>query len=226
MAPNPPKQHPPLAVAPRVKPRLRGVSHEIAAYLAVPAAAALVATARGGSARAAAVTYGASVFILFAVSAFYHRPFWTPAWRNFLGRLDHAAIFILIAGTYTPLCLLIGPGAGYTLLAVAWGCATVGIVVALAWGAAPKKVMATVYVLFGWLLMPIMPALRAALGDGPLLLVLAGGLAYTAGAVIYAVRRPDPFPVVFGYHEIFHLLVVGAAACHFVVVAQAIRSMT
>jgi len=217
MAPNPPKL--------RVKPALRGVSHELAAYVALPSAFLLVGSARAGTPTLAASVYGASVFFLFAASAVYHRPFWTPRARGLVGRLDHSAIFVLIAGTYTPFALLLGPGLGHTLLALVWAGAAAGIALALAWGDPPKKLMAGIYVLLGWTLVPAIPALRAAVGDRTLSLLLLGGLFYTVGAAVYAFRRPDPLPKVFGYHEIFHLLVVAAAAAHFVVVLTVVRGL-
>ena len=217
MAPNPPQR--------RSKPLLRGVSHQIAAFLAAPAAAALVMGAGGGSARAAALTYGASLLTLFAVSASYHRPTWSPRVRRVLWRIDHSAIFVLIAGTYTPFCLLIGSAGGRFALAAIWIVAALGVSVSIAWPDAPKKVMAVIYVGFGWMAVPVLPMIRATIGDGTLALLFLGGLLYSLGAIIYALRRPDPFPAVFGFHEIFHLCVVAAAACHFVGVGAAIRAL-
>jgi hemolysin III len=212
-------------VAPRVKPLLRGVSHQIAAFAAAPAVLSLVVRAKGGAAELAASVYGASVFTLFAVSALYHRPFWPPRARAIIGRVDHSAIFLLIAGTYTPFCLLLGPGAGYKLLAAVWAAAALGILFVVVWAEAPKPLKAALYVLMGWFIVPCVPALRAAIGDDKVMLLIGGGLAYTGGALVYALRRPDPFPAVFGFHEIFHVLVIAAATCHFIVVAHAIRAM-
>jgi hemolysin III len=212
-----------VAPAPRTKPRLRGVSHQIAAFLAAPAGAVLVAGANGASARNAAITYSLCLFGLFTVSATYHRPMWSERARRLLWRLDHSAIFFLIAGTYTPFCMLLPPGLRGAALAAVWTGAAVGTAVSLLWVGAPKRLMAALYVLVGWVAVPVLPALAARLGAGALALLFAGGLLYTAGAAIYAWRRPDPFPTVFGFHEIFHLLVVAAAACHFVVVLVAIR---
>jgi hemolysin III len=217
MAPNPP-QH-------RKKPLLRGVSHQIAAFLAAPAAAALVMGAGGGSARAAALTYGASLLTLFAVSATYHRPTWSLRVRRVLWRIDHSAIFVLIAGTYTPFCVLLGGAVGRLALAAVWIGAAIGVTVAIAWPDASKRVMAAIYVGFGWMAFPVLPMLRAKLGGHALALLFAGGLLYCLGALVYARRRPDPFPAVFGFHEIFHLFVIAAAACHFVVVGSAIRAL-
>lgn len=215
----------PVSPAPRVKPLLRGVSHQIAAFVALPAAATLVLGASGGSALAAALTYGASVVTLFSVSALYHRPTWSKRGYQIMWRLDHAAIFVLIAGTYTPLCLLMGPGTGTRLLVAVWSGAGVGIVLSMLWPTAPKKLMAGLYVALGWFAGAALPSIRGAIGDGALALLLVGGLLYTVGAVIYAKRRPDPFPTVFGFHEIFHLAVIAAAVCHFVVVGDAIARL-
>jgi hemolysin III len=210
---------------PPAKPLLRGVSHEIAAFVALAAWIALAAFAPPGRARAASHVYGASLFTLFLVSGLYHRTNWRPRARAWMRRLDHSAIFVLVAGTYTPLCLLLPPSTGLTLLAVVWGAAALGIVQSIAWPSAPRPVAAALYVALGWAVVWVLPALRGVLGRSALALLFAGGAAYTVGAVIYAARRPDPFPRVFGYHEVFHALVVGAAACHFAVVAQTIRGL-
>ncbi len=193
--------------------------------MAAPATLALIARAKSGSAEVAAAVYGASLFTLFAVSAIFHRPFWPPAVRAVIARIDHSAIFLLIAGTYTPFCLLLGPGRGHALLAAVWTGAGVGILLATTWTHAPKPLMAAVYVLLGWIIIPVVPALRASIGDHALLLLLVGGLIYTAGALVYALRKPDPFPTVFGFHEIFHVLVIASATCHFVVVEAAVRAL-
>ena len=207
------------------KPLLRGVSHEIAAGVALLAWIALAALAPSARGRAAANVYGASLFALFAVSALYHRPTWAPRARLWMRRLDHSAIFLLIAGTYTPFCLLVGGGRGSALLAAVWSGAALGVVQSVAWPRAPKPLLAIVYVALGWMVLPLLPALRAALGPGALALLAAGGLVYTAGAVVYASGRPDPFPRVFGYHEVFHAMVIVAAALHFAVAALAIRAL-
>ncbi len=227
MSPNPPAARlaSPNSAAVRVKPRLRGVFHEIAAYLSLPVVIGLVAMARGRIAVAGAATYGATLFLAFAVSAVYHRPHWRPRPRSILGRVDQATIFLLIAGTYTPFCLLLGRGRGWFLLAVVWAATAAGVVLALLWDQAPKRTMAAIYVVLGWFVLPVLPALRAAVHAGPFLLLMAGGALYTIGAAVYAFRRPDPFPAVFGYHEIFHVLTVVGAACHLAVVGVAIRAL-
>jgi hemolysin III len=211
--------------ASRSKPLLRGVSHEIAAFAAVPVSLALVAGARSSSAQMGAVTYGSTLFMLFFVSALFHRPTWSQRARLLMGRIDNSAIFLLIAGTSTPICLVLGGGLGRTLLVVVWTGALMGIVLSVAWPAAPKPLMASLYVLLGWVSVVAAPGLWTAMGRPALLLLVAGGLVYTAGAIVYALRRPDPFPRVFGYHEIFHLLVVAAAACHFVAIRAAVLAL-
>jgi hemolysin III len=209
----------------RVKPLLRGVSHEVAAFLAFAAWMGLLTVAPAGRARAAAGVYGATLFALFAVSALYHRPTWGTRARLLMRRLDHSAIFLLVAGTYTPFCLLLGGIMGHALLAGIWAAALLGVLQSIFWVGAPRPLVALFYLALGWAAVPIMPALRDVLGGAAIALLAAGGLAYTLGAVIYAVRRPDPFPAVFGYHEIFHALVIVAAACHYTVAEWAVRAL-
>ncbi len=207
------------------KPLLRGVSHEIAAAAALVAWIALVAAAPSPRARLAATVYGATLLALFTISALYHRPTWAPRARLFWRRLDHSAIFLLIAGTYTPFCLLLGGAAGSALLAVVWTGAAAGVVQAVAWPTAPKPLVAVVYVALGWVVIPVVPILRLQLGPAFIALLAAGGITYSLGAAVYALRRPDPFPRVFGYHEVFHALVVLAAVLHFVVAARAVLAL-
>lgn len=204
------------------KPLLRGVSHEIAAALSLAAWVATALTAPPGRATVAAHVYGASLFTLFSVSALYHRPMWPPRARLFMRRLDHSAIFLLIAGTYTPMCLLLGER-GTPVLALAWIGAVLGIVRAVLWPTAPRWFAAALYVLLGWLIVPLLPAVAQAAGAGGLALLTVGGLVYSLGAVVYATKRPNPFPRVFGYHEVFHAMVIAAAALHFAVVLEALR---
>ena len=207
------------------KPLLRGVSHEIAAGVALAGWIVLALVAAPGRARLAANVSGASLFTLFLVSALYHRPTWRPRARLLMRRLDHSAIFLLIAGTYTPFCLLLPPQSGRLLLAVVWGGAVAGVLQSLLWPRAPRTLSAGVYVLLGWVVIPVLPSLRATLGAGAVALLAGGGAMYTVGAIVYASRRPDPFPRVFGYHEVFHALVIAAAACHFAVAASAVGAL-
>jgi len=195
---------PPLAQPARMRPKLRGVSHQWAAFAAGPAALLLAWRAPSVTGLTGALVYGVSLVGLFTTSAIYHRVYWPLSIRRVIGRIDHSAIFLLIAGTYTPFCLLLGPGAGHALLASVWAGALVGIAIVLGWHGIPKP-------------------LRALLGDAALWMLFVGGAFYTVGAVIYATRRPDPFPRVFGFHEIFHLLVIAAAICHYVVVDAAVH---
>jgi hemolysin III len=213
-----------LDLAPQ-KPLLRGVSHEAAAFVALVGWIVLVAVAPSAQARTAAHVYAATLFALFAISAAYHRPTWSPRMRAWMRRLDHSAIFLLIAGTYTPLCLLLGGRRGGIMLAVAWIGAALGVAESVLWVRTPKPILAALCVALGWVALPILPAVRDAVGTGGLVLLGAGGAAYTAGAIVYATRRPDPWPRVFGYHEVFHALVIVAAACHFAVTLSAVRAI-
>jgi hemolysin III len=208
------------------KPLLRGVLHEVAAFVAAIAGGILVAVAPGPRARVGAVVYGISLVALFAVSAIYHRPNWSEKARRALRRVDHSAIFLLIAGTYTPFSFLLGSRTGWVFLGVVWAGALLGIVLSVAWVGAPKVLVAAVCVLLGWAALPVLPALKAALGTGAVVLLAAGGIVYSLGALVYAVRRPNPFPAVFGYHEVFHALVIVAAGFHFAVVARAVVALS
>jgi hemolysin III len=204
-----------------VKPKLRGVFHEWAFYVSLPLAAWLVASAPAGRATLAAAVYGASVVALFGASALYHRIDWvSAAARRWMRRLDHSMIFVLIAGTYTPFALLALDGALATVILVAvWAGAAAGVVMTMLWIDAPKWLIAIVYVSLGWVAVAAFPQLFDALGITAVAMIAGGGLLYTAGAVVYALRRPDPAPKVFGYHEIFHVLVIAAAAMQYAVVA-------
>ena len=203
------------------KPRLRGVSHKWAFYVSLVLGAALVLSAPSGRAMAAAAVYAACVAILFGTSALYHRIDWrsTNA-RRWMRRLDHSAIFLLIAGSYTPFALLALDGMlADVILVVVWAGALGGIVLKLVWIDAPKWLVALIYVALGWVAVAATPELVDELGITGAGMVGLGGLLYTAGAVIYARRRPDPVPAVFGYHELFHLLVIIAAGLQYAVIA-------
>jgi hemolysin III len=209
----------------RPKPKLRGISHLVAVAVALAGWGVLLNAAPSTRAAVAASVYGASLAVMFGVSALYHLPTWSPARRRFLRRLDHAAIFLLIAGTYTPLCLQLGPTRGLGLLAFVSTGAVFGIAQAVIYPDAPKYVGIPIYLALGWAVFPLVGTVRASVGADGLLLLAAGGIAYSAGAVIYWLRRPDPFPAVFGYHEIFHLLVVAAAGAHFAVILPVVRGL-
>jgi hemolysin III len=208
------------AAPPLTKPLLRGVSHEIAAGVALAGCISLTLSAQNVRARTGALVYGLTLVALFSISALYHRPTWAPRARAWMRRLDHSAIFLLIAGTYTPICLLLGGTKGNALLAVVWIGAVAGVVFSVAWLKAPKWLLAACAVVLGWVILPVASAVHAAVGTWGLVLIGLGGVAYTLGALTYALKRPNPFPRVFGYHEVFHALVILAAALHFAVVAR------
>lgn len=212
MSPAPEASSPP-------KPRLRGQIHFASAFAALGAGIMLVAFAADSYARFATAIYAASLVNLLATSATYHIPNWSPTARARMRQLDHAAIFILIAGTFTPICLLVmDESAGKTLLAIVWAGAALGTLKEFLWPRAPKVVTALICVLLGWSGIPAVPRLYADFGLPTVFLMLAGGVAFTLGAVAYALKRPNPYPTTFGYHEVFHALVVIAAAMHFAMV--------
>jgi len=207
------------------KPVFRGVSHEIAAAFALSGWVTLVHAAPGPRAALAAGVYGLALFAQFSISALYHRPRWGARGRLLMRRLDHAAIFLLIAGTYTPVCLLLPPETRGWLLPLVWTGALAGMVLSVAWPMAPKWLMAAVTVGLGWAVVPTFPALTSAVGVGGITLLAAGGITYTAGAMVYALRRPDPSPRYFGYHEVFHLLVIAAAVMHYAAVTGVVGAI-
>ncbi len=205
----------------KVKPRLRGVSHEYAFFVSLVLGGGLILLAQGGEARLAVAIYAASLSALFGVSALYHRVDWQrPESRRWMRRLDHTMIFFLIAGTVTPFALLVmdGPLATALLIAV-WSGALAGTIVELVWVDHPKWVAAVVYIAVGMIGALGFPAIVAEAGIVAGLLIAAGGALYATGAIVYAAGRPDPRPAVFGYHEIFHVLVIAAAAAHFAAIA-------
>jgi hemolysin III len=206
---------------PLPKPRLRGVLHKWAFFASLVLGVALVVLAPGGRGTFAAAIYAASVAALFGVSALYHRIDWKSAVsRKRMRRLDHTMIFVLIAGSYTPFAVLVLDGTLATVILIAvWGGAVAGALMKLLWIDAPKWLVAGTYVLLGWVAVAAFPGLLDELGVAPTALVAAGGVLYTLGAVVYAVRRPDPAPAVFGYHEVFHALVIAAAALQYAVIA-------
>jgi hemolysin III len=203
------------------RPRFRGVSHQYAFFASLITGAVLVLVAPTRKASTAAAIYAASVSGMFGASALYHRISWRPATRRWMRRLDHSMIFVLIAGSYTPFALLVLHGTlANVVLAVVWGGALAGVVLKLAWVDAPKWLMALIYLALGWVGVATVPQMLSRAGIGAVTLLIAGGLLYSAGAVVYALRRPDPRPKVFGYHEIFHVLVIAAAAAHYAAIAS------
>jgi hemolysin III len=212
-----------MNVSPKLEeviPRLRGVLHVYAFWFAAVAAGALVALAPTDRARVAAAIYGAALCALFAASGLYHRWRWHPRWKPLLRRLDHATIYLFIASTTTPIALLVLSGTiQIVVLASVWAGAGLGIAFALAWIDAPRLLTAATYLAVGWAGVVAVPQILREVGVAPFVLFLLGGVLYSAGATIYAARRTDPWPRTFGFHEIFHALVVAAAVTHFVAIA-------
>jgi hemolysin III len=196
------------------------VSHQIAFFVSLPLGAALAVSAHGAVARAAAITFAASVAGMFGASSLFHRVAWTPSARRWVGRLDHTMIYALIAGSYTPVGLLaIHPGWRAPILATVWGGTLAGAVTKLVWRGAPAWIAPATCVALGWIAVIAFPQIIGRIGVAGALLLLGGGLAYTIGALVYARRRPDPIPATFGYHELFHALVIVAVACQYATVA-------
>ena len=203
-----------------VKPRLRGLSHALAFVAAVPLGIVLILEAETARGRLAAAVFATSVVTMFGASAFYHSPNWSVGPRRWLRRFDHAGIYLLIAGTYTPFGLLVLEGYWeFLVLGVVWTGALAAIVFKFGWVDAPKWISAVLGVTLGWVGVIMFPQLLDDIGLGGSALVLVGGLLYTIGAVVYATRRPDPYPSVFGFHEVFHVLVIAAVACQYAAVA-------
>jgi len=206
---------------PRLKPRLRGVLHQWAFAVSLLAGVGLVLEAGSARARVAVTVYALSVAALFGTSALYHRVNWrTLSARRWVRRLDHTMIFVVIAGSYTPFAVLVMPGTlGTVVLIAVWSAALAGAVFKLVWIDAPSWLGAATYVSIGWIALVALPELLERLGIAAVGALALGGILYSVGAVIYAHKRPDPAPTVFGYHELFHLLVIVAAALQYAVVA-------
>ncbi|MCT2295854.1 PAQR family membrane homeostasis protein TrhA [Brachybacterium muris] len=205
------------------KPRLRGMIHLATFPVVLITGLLLVAFGETLAIRLACTVFVATASLLFGISALYHRGTWSPQHAIILRRFDHANIFLIIAGTYTPLAIsLLQPRDAATLLAICWGGAAVGVLFRLFWTGAPRWLYVPAYIALGWVAIFYMPQMLAGGGWAVVSLLVAGGLAYTAGAMVYAVKRPDPSPAWFGYHEIFHVGTVAGFACHFAAVALSI----
>ena len=202
------------------KPRWRGVSHQWAFFASLLTGAALIVAAQGTREVVAMSVYAFSLSALLGTSALYHRVDWDPGPRRWMRRLDHTMIFVFIAGTYTPFALLVMEGTmAEVILVVVWASAVGGAILNLAWWDAPKWFTSLVYISTGWVAIAALPQLWAKIGPVGVGLIALGGLLYTAGAIVYATKRPDPSPEVFGYHEIFHLFVIAAAAVQYAAIA-------
>jgi hemolysin III len=207
------------------KPLLRGVLHQWAAVYALGAGTGLVVLAPTPNARIAVAIYAASLVLLLTISAVYHRCTWTTGVRVWLRRADHASIFLLIGGTYTPIVMLaIGGDDGRHLSIAIWSGVALGVLVSMLWPHAPKFVTATIAVAVGWTIVPYVGVLRRVLDSTELWLIVVGGIAYTVGAVVYAAKRPNPWPRTFGYHEIFHALTLVGAGLHLAAVLSIVRT--
>jgi hemolysin III len=202
------------------KPLLRGAVHEAAFWLSLLSGTLLVVGAAGAKQAAASAVFAASMTACFGISALYHRRTWRPTARLWMRRADHAGVYLLIAGTYTPVSLLVLEGAWRpVILIVVWSGALAAIVLKFAWVAGPKWLAAAIAIALGWVAAAALPQLAVRLDPVALTLIVLGGLAYTAGAVVYVRRRPDPSPRVFGYHELFHVLTVIAAGLQYAAIA-------
>ena len=205
------------AGADELVPRLRGVSHAGAAVLAIAAAVVVIVIAPAGRATVAAAVYGAGLIALFGCSALYHRWPGPVRFKPMLRRIDHSTIFAFIAASYTPVALVLlrGPLV-WVILGLVWTGAIAGVAFSLGWIQAPRPLVAGSYLTLGWVSVIAIPQLLGDVGVTPVVLLAAGGLLYSAGAIIYARQRPDPWPRTFGFHEVFHALVILAAAVHYV----------
>jgi hemolysin III len=208
-----------------VKPRLRGWLHEGAFPLAVIAGVVLIVLAEGTRATVGNAIYATSAALLFGVSALYHRGRWSPRTERLLKRLDHSNIFLIIAGTYTPFSLLLlEETSGRTLLWLVWVGALAGIVFRVAWVGAPRWLYTPVYLALGWVAVFYLPDLVRGGGVALVVMLAIGGLLYTAGGVVYALKRPNPSPRWFGFHEVFHALTLAAFTVHYIAVSMATYS--
>lgn len=206
------------------KPRFRGRIHQVAFFTSVPAGVALVALAHGWQARIAALVYALSLTAVLGSSAAYHRGRWTPAALRRMKRLDHSMIFVLIAGSYTPIALLVLRGPWMVvILSVVWAGAASGIILKFIRIDGFHVVTGFLYMALGWLVLVVLPQIVHGMPVSGLALAVLGGLLYTAGAIVFATKRPDPVPSVFGFHEVWHAFMTAAAVCHFAMIAILVR---
>jgi hemolysin III len=211
-----------------LRPRMRGWLHLISFVVSVSAGTALIAMATTISGRAvvAMSIYTATILGLFGVSALYHRRTWQTEWGyTLMKRLDHSMIFLFIAGTYTPFTLLaMPPSTGWVIFGIVWSGAVLGVGLKLLWPRSPRWLGVPIYLGLGWVAVFVFPELLSRVGVAAFVLLLAGGLAYTVGGILYAARWPNPWPSTFGYHEFFHACTVVAAICHYIAIWFALYS--
>lgn len=202
-----------------IKPLLRGHFHQAAFFTALGACVMLLLKTQSTLSMVACSVYSVTLVGLLGVSALYHRKNWTEKPRLLMRRIDHSAIYVFMGGSATPLCLLaLEYDNGIKLLALMWGLAITGLTRSIFWPKAPKWVAAGFYMLAGWMALPYLPDFIESLGTSKAYTILFGGVLYTIGGMIYALKKPNPFPKYFGYHEIFHILVIVGAAIHFGVI--------
>jgi len=207
----------PADVVRQLKPRLRGWLHTVTVPLSLAAGIVLVVLSPRGEARVGAVVFAVTSVLLFTVSAIYHTPAWGTRTRNVLQRLDHANIFLLIAGTYTPFTLLLlDDRSAEVLLTIVWVVALLGVVFRVLWAGGPRWLYVPVYVALGWAAAFWAGDFTAAADASVLTLMIVGGLLYSLGALVYTLQRPDPLPRWFGFHEVFHTLTIAAFVVHYV----------
>jgi len=218
---------PPSRSGDPVAPHLRGWLHLICCVASVPAGLVVIASGETARARLAGVIYAMGMTAMFGVSAAYHRRRWSPAGRRRMRRIDHGTIFVMIAGSYTPLCLLALEGStGRVALTAVWIGAGVGYCLALS-GIAEKAVVGLLcYFGMGWAMLLALPELSRQLNGGQIGLLLVGGVIYTAGGIVLGTRWPNPSPRWFGYHEVWHTMVALACACHYVTILSVVRAAT
>jgi len=205
-----------------VKPHLRGWLHAGTFPLSLVAGIVLVVLAEGRRDTIATAVYATSAALLFGVSALYHRGHWSPRAERLLKRLDHSNIFLIIAGTYTPFSvILLDQRGGTTLLWIVWSAALVGIAFRVLWIGAPRWLFTPVYLALGWVAVFYLGDLLDAGGPAIVTLLAIGGGLYSLGGIVYALRRPDPSPRWFGFHEVFHACTLGAYVVHYVAVSLA-----
>ena len=198
------------------RPRLRGVSHQGAFFVALGAGAVLVTLA---AERGPVAIYVASLLVMLGTSAAYHRGAWSERARRLWQRADHAAIFVFIAGTYTPFCLMALPSpVNWWVLAVVWAGAISGVTLKIAWPGSPRWLGVSLYILLGWVIIAVSPTLVDHSSAAVLVLLAVGGVFYSVGGVLYAAKWPDPWPSSFGHHEVFHACTAVAATLHYIAV--------
>ena len=209
-----------------LKPRLRGWLHAYAAAISIASGVALVAVAaamRGGASGTTTGIYAATVTMLFGTSALYHRLNWGPRGKAVMKRLDHSMIFVFIAGTYTPIAALTLPRtSALAVLVVVWTGALFGVALQTAWPHAPAWLSVPCYIALGWVAVFVFPDLLRNAGVAAFVLIAVGGIIYTIGAVVYGLKRPNPWPGVFGFHEVFHACTLLAAICHYTAIWLAV----